>query len=715
MAWDVSKYGDPNSKGGWFNISKQNNPFSKGNIGGTLTGIGNSVLSATGPLISNAISGGLESTAGNTIDTVGNAIGDGIGMVNPLAGMAVKAGSKIIGGLTNRAFGSKLNQNNINAVKANISNMRSSGNALSTSSSNADLLNNWGSVDLGFDFSNGYIGKDGWWSNKAKRTARNLRSQQNAARAYAQHALVTGANNVDATQDALVMANSRAFGGYLNGLNDMGAIEYDIMSDYLTSKKAQTENKNNMSNIYFGMENGLFATGGKLSSHGADWSTGSTHINEGGTHEENPNQGVPVGVDHQGVPNLVEEGEVIYNDYVYSNRIKIDDATKDKFKLSKKKDYTYADLAKKLEKEIEENPNDPISKRGYDTQMSLLAQEQERQKTIIEAEKAKEVFASLSPEEQVGIIQQAAQQEAMQEEAMQQEALAQALPTMEDTALQQGVEAPVQEVNINALGGNLFEKGGKKDDKEGKDKDSPVKQRNENFRYAPILGNLTALGLMAGEVGRPDHSKQKAVADIFDNISLSSYTPVGGHLTYKPMDIWYAQNRLDANTRATDRAIANSSSPNKIAGLLASGYNSQIASGDLFRKALEYNDALKQQVAKHNLGIDTYNSEAASKTSQFNASASNAAKQAKASMLYNALTDELESDASWYQSLYGNIDNLFGNLGAVGKENVYWNQAKALAKDGYTNLGNSETGKYYGINAEGGKLKRKKSKRGLTC
>lgn len=713
MAWDTIKYGDPNSKGGWFNISKQNNPFSKGNIGGTLTSIGNSVLSATGPLISNAISGGLESTAGNTIDTVGNAIGDGIGMVNPLAGLAVKAGSKIIGGLTNRAFGSKLNQNNINAVKANISNMRSSGNTLSTSSSNADLLNNWGSVDLGFDFSNGYIGKDGWWSNKAKRTARNLRSQQNAARAYAQHALVTGANNVDTTQDALVMANSRAFGGYLNGLNDMGAIEYDIMSDYLTNKKLQTENKNNMSNIYFGMENGLFATGGKLSSHGADWSTGSTHIDEGGTHEENPNQGVPAGVDHQGVPNLVEEGEVIYNDYVYSNRIKIDDATKDKFKLSKKKDYTYADLAKKLEKEIEENPNDPISKRGYDAQMSLLAQEQERQKTIIEAEKAKEVFASLSPEEQVGIIQQAAQQEAMQEEAMQQEALAQAQPTMEDIALQQGVEAPIQEVNVNALGGNLFEKGGKKEKETTSG--SPVKQRNENFRYAPILGNLTALGLMAGEVGRPNHSKQKAVADIFDNVSLASYTPVGGHLTYKPMDIWYAQNRLDANTRATDRAIANSSSPNKIAGLLASGYNSQIASGDLFRKALEYNDALKQQVAKHNLGIDTYNSEAASKTSQFNASASNAARQAKASMLYNALTDELESDASWYQSLYGNIDNLFGNLGAVGKENVYWNQAKALAKDGYTNLGNSETGKYYGINAEGGKLKRKKSKRGLTC
>ena len=29
-----------------------------------------------------------------------------------------------------------------------------------------------------------------------------------------------------------------------------------------------------------------------------------------------------MGVDEQGIPNLVEEGEVIFNDYVFSNRMK---------------------------------------------------------------------------------------------------------------------------------------------------------------------------------------------------------------------------------------------------------------------------------------------------------------------------------------------------------------------------------------------------------
>ena len=57
-----------------------------------------------------------------------------------------------------------------------------------------------------------------------------------------------------------------------------------------------------------------FAYGGDLS---GDWTNGVTIINEGGTHEQNPYEGVLVGVDAQGTPNLVEEGEVIFNDYVY--------------------------------------------------------------------------------------------------------------------------------------------------------------------------------------------------------------------------------------------------------------------------------------------------------------------------------------------------------------------------------------------------------------
>ena len=36
-------------------------------------------------------------------------------------------------------------------------------------------------------------------------------------------------------------------------------------------------------------------------------------------------------MDSQGTPNLVEEGEVIYNDYVFSNRMNIPDDVRKKY------------------------------------------------------------------------------------------------------------------------------------------------------------------------------------------------------------------------------------------------------------------------------------------------------------------------------------------------------------------------------------------------
>lgn len=99
-----------------------------------------------------------------------------------------------------------------------------------------------------------------------------------------------------------------------------------------------------------------------------------TTIGNGGTHESNPYEGVQMGVDPQGVPNLVEEGEVIYDDYVFSNRLRVPKEVRQKYKL---RGVTFADAAKQLQKESEERPNDPISKNGLDASMSMLQQEQE--------------------------------------------------------------------------------------------------------------------------------------------------------------------------------------------------------------------------------------------------------------------------------------------------------------------------------------------------
>lgn len=115
--------------------------------------------------------------------------------------------------------------------------------------------------------------------------------------------------------------------------------------------------------------------------HGGDFSNGVTFINNGGTHEQNPFEGVPMGVAPDGQPNLVEEGEVLYNDYVFSNRLHPTDKELKESNLPKKyKGHTFALIAEDMSKESAERPNDPISKRGLEASLSKLASLQEEQR-----------------------------------------------------------------------------------------------------------------------------------------------------------------------------------------------------------------------------------------------------------------------------------------------------------------------------------------------
>ena len=115
--------------------------------------------------------------------------------------------------------------------------------------------------------------------------------------------------------------------------------------------------------------------------HGGDFSNGVTFINNGGTHEQNPFEGVPMGVAPDGKPNLVEEGEVLYNDYVFSNRLHPTDKELKESNLPKKyKGHTFALIAEDMSKESAERPNDPISKRGLEASLGKLASLQEEQR-----------------------------------------------------------------------------------------------------------------------------------------------------------------------------------------------------------------------------------------------------------------------------------------------------------------------------------------------
>lgn len=386
--------------------------------GQNLTDIAKGGIGALGSIVGqvggNLIDGGLSSGAGNTISSIGSTVGSAISTVNPLVGGMVSVGSGLIGGLTNRMFGSKLNQENINQVKGNISSTANT----SFGGSADDLMSQLSGASMLGNINRNDIGKDGWFSHKAKNLTNKLRAQAEAANTRLYNNFNQAADVTNENQFLQSMYNVEAFGGPLfkeggimikkenrgkftesaNRAN-MGVQEY--ARHILANKEDYSPTLIKRANFArnFG---GRKAFGGDLNTYGGTYNGGLEYINNGHTHSENPYGGVPMGTDRNGTPNLVEEGETIWNDYVFSNRLKVPETLTDKYKLSK--DITFAEASKKLGKEIEETPNDPISKRTFNSFMQDLQQSQEEVKAKKELAKAKRQFNKLSPQEQLGIL-----------------------------------------------------------------------------------------------------------------------------------------------------------------------------------------------------------------------------------------------------------------------------------------------------------------------
>lgn len=256
-------------------------------------------------------------------------------------------------GLGQRMFGYKLNKENVNKTQNNI-------NQLATFNSNAgsfdSLMTNYNSAPGRMFFTRKDIGSNGWFNKGATRKYNSLMAQQDWADTRVSAALENNRSNLVNSQYANNLAHFTAYGGPINMAT--------------TRPLSPFGNRFN----YGGMS--------ALATHGADWNNGLKFINVGGSHEENPYEGVQMGVDQEGTPNLVEEGEVIWNDYVFSNRMVVPKRIKEKLGVKGMNDITYAEAAKKIQKEAEERPNDPISKRGLDATLGRLAyaQEEDRQK-----------------------------------------------------------------------------------------------------------------------------------------------------------------------------------------------------------------------------------------------------------------------------------------------------------------------------------------------
>lgn len=156
------------------------------------------------------------------------------------------------------------------------------------------------------------------------------------------------------------------------------------------------------------------AMGGSLYAYGGNIKSNSplTEFTSGKTHEENPNGGIMQGTGTNGQPNLVEQGETKHEDYIFSDRLKINPTVSKEFKLpAGLNGKTFAAASKYLSREGKDRPNDPISNNAIKAQLAKLTAAQEGLKE------------QMQPQQQQGIImqgQQSAQQDPMQAQQLQQ-------------------------------------------------------------------------------------------------------------------------------------------------------------------------------------------------------------------------------------------------------------------------------------------------------
>ena len=271
----------------------------------------------------------------------------------------------------------------------------------------------------------------------------------------------------------------------------------------------------------------LHKCGGKIFDYGGDFTNGQTLFDAGGTHEENPYEGVQIGTDNEGTPNLVEEGEVQYKDYIFSNRLALTPELCEKYTIPAKfADKTFAYIADKMGDESKERPTDPISKRTLEVNMDRLRNAQEEVRALKEQQEAEKQIEEtaeelgITPEEVVEGVQMrqqaeeaAAQQEEMQQAAMEQEAAnaeaagQQPVMTMEDAE-----NAPF------ALGGTLF-------DYQGMDYSNPQRTKTVGNNYPRVFmavnkygegGNTDDDGKPKGYVPRSKRSKDFEVKPVHD-------------------------------------------------------------------------------------------------------------------------------------------------------------------------------------------------------
>lgn len=459
-------------------------------------------------------------------------------------------------------------------------------------------------------------------NKKAKKKARELNQQIDEAEAYRDLNFANAVANADKLSDQTLMANYVAYGGHI--------------------------------------------------SNGTQFKDDLTFFNEGGTHNENPIGGVMIGMDPQGIPNMVEEGEVRWKDYIFSNRLKPTEKDLELLNMDKKwKNKSFAELAKSLNKESDERPNDPISKNGKEDVYSKLQALQELQKQSMFKNNAS----------QVNMFNTGGTAENIKVET--------SMPWLNSWQM------PEQNkfASVHSVANNLKDVGIKSpydisDPSIGRVPEG-LNSKSDGYstwtRYAPILGS--AIGAGRSLFKKPDFSEIDNLKKSIANTPEISYTPLGNYISPNLIDPNLQANTLKQMGNRNNDTLLNTSGGNRAqasASLLASGYNNQTNLGQTLIGIGDNNHQRRIQAEEFNRGTDMANQQMEQRAQMANAQ--NRQYGIRNLMALEEMKQNMKDKHDMTVST--NITNLFDNIGNIGRENFAFNQVNASSP-------------YYGINRDG--------------
>jgi hypothetical protein len=429
----------------------------------------------------------------------------------------------------------------------------------------------------------------------------------------------------------------------------------------------------------------MMAEGGSL-----EELNGVTKFNTGGSHSQNPYNGIQQGIASDNIPNLVEEGELKYNDYIYSARLKPSKSLLKQYNLPEKyAGKTFAEIGDKLQKESEERPNDPVSLQTLNDWMSRLQNAQEEYKAKDEERRLAKVVDNMSDEEKAILLS----------------SLEQPMAQQEGIDLSQPMYAKGGKIHIKPSKRGTFTAAAKKHGKSvqafasqvlaNKENYSPAMVKKANFarnaarwhedgghlypdggnfeylRYAPAIG--AGLGALYAWTQPKDYEYPNELRGLATEFKPISAPHVGGRLSYTPYDINLgdAENlAMQAAALRANRVRANRGQEAASAIGLLNTFEKQNALRNL--EWQQANEANRKAIAQYNLGIDQFNAQRDSQYDQLNQQILNN----RLNMLSKAAQAANVSRTAWANNVSSTTENFFNQLGNVGRDE--WNRYQFL-------------------------------------